>query len=46
VLNLGVPCERHLGLNFAGIGIKNVAKPLGTSLDLLAANKMADFAHW
>jgi hypothetical protein len=46
VFNLGVLRERHLGLDFAGIGIKNVANAAGISVGLLPANKMANFTHW
>src|SRR5512143_2753917 len=45
VLDFGVLGERDLGLDLAGIGIKNIAKATGASLLRLAAYEMADLTH-
>jgi hypothetical protein len=45
VLDFGVLGERDLGLNLAGIGIKNIAKATGASLHRLTAYEMADLTH-
>ena len=43
--DLGFCGQRDLGLHFAGIGIKNVAKTPRGALDLFAADEMANLTH-
>src|SRR6476660_10246122 len=45
VADLAPARERDLGLDLSGIRIEHVAEPARGSLDLLAADKMADLTH-
>src|SRR5262245_59646707 len=45
VFDLGVLGQRDPGLDFAGIGIEDVAETTGCPINDLATNEMADFTH-
>jgi hypothetical protein len=45
MLDFGMFGQSDLGLDFARVGIKDVAKAAGTSLDSFAPYEMADLTH-